>query len=112
MLRILAACFCALFFLSLASPAEARPRAWCGWWMRQQVNVDPGPTFNLARNWARWGSNAFGPSAGVIGVEKHHVFRVISVISRGQVIAISGNDGNAVRTRVRSTSKVISWRSE
>ena len=37
-----------------------RPRAWCGWQMRQLVGIDPGPQFNLARNWTRWGT----PRAG------------------------------------------------
>jgi hypothetical protein len=32
-----------------------RPSAWCGWEMRQLVSGDPGPAFNLARNWAHWG---------------------------------------------------------
>src|SRR5580704_8601237 len=32
-----------------------RPAAWCGWEMRQLVSGDPGPAFNLARNWAHWG---------------------------------------------------------
>src|SRR5579862_7454560 len=32
-----------------------RPAAWCGWEMRQLVSHDPGPEYNLARNWARWG---------------------------------------------------------
>src|SRR5215472_4866518 len=32
-----------------------RPHAWCGWYARSLVGQDPGPSFNLARNWARWG---------------------------------------------------------
>src|SRR5689334_9298510 len=38
--------------------AGPRPRAWCGWYARQLVGQDPGPQFNLARNWARWGHAA------------------------------------------------------
>lgn len=87
-----------------------RPRAWCGFWMRQNVGRDPGPAFNLARNWAHWGEPAGGPSPGVIGVMAHHVFKVIQVTGPGRVLAISGNDGHAVRTRERSTSGVIAWR--
>ncbi len=34
---------------------RARPAAWCGWEMRHLVGADPGPSFNLARNWAHWG---------------------------------------------------------
>jgi hypothetical protein len=91
--------------------AGGRPSAWCGWEMRQLVGADPGPEYNLARNWAHWGRAAGGPAPGVIGVMAHHVFKVISVVGPGQVLAISGNDSHAVRTRVRSTSGVIAWRS-
>jgi hypothetical protein len=38
------------------------------------------------------------------------VFQVIRVVGPGEVLAISGNDHNAVRTRIRSTSGVIGWR--
>jgi hypothetical protein len=91
--------------------AGGRPSAWCGWEMRQLVGADPGPAYNLARNWAHWGHAAGGPAPGVIGVMAHHVFKVISVVGPGEVLAISGNDSHAVRTRVRSTGGVIAWRS-
>lgn len=91
--------------------AGPRPWAWCGWWMRQNVpGGDPGPSYNLARNWEHWGHPASGPGPGIIGVMPHHVFKVLESIGRGLVLAISGNDGHAVRTRVRSTSRVIAWR--
>jgi hypothetical protein len=90
--------------------ADARPHAWCGWWMRSQVGSDPGTSFNAARNWAHWGRAANGPAPGVIGVMPHHVFKVVQVLGRGIVLAISGNDGHAVRTRPRSTNGVIAWR--
>src|SRR5580658_506109 len=45
----------------------ARAR-WCGWEMRHLVGSDPGPSYNLARNWAHWGHAANGPAPGVIGV--------------------------------------------
>lgn len=86
-----------------------RPRAWCGWWMRGQVDQDPGPAFNLARNWARWGVRISGPQEGALGVQAHHVFKVLAVTGPGKVLAISGNDGHAVRTRERSTGRVIAW---
>ena len=91
--------------------AGGRPAAWCGWEMRQLVGSDPGREYNLARNWAHWGRAAGGPAPGVIGVMAHHVFKVISVIGPAQVLAISGNDSHAVRTRVRSTAGVFAWRS-
>lgn len=90
--------------------ADGRPRAWCGYWMRHNVSSDPGVAFNLARNWLRWGHPVSGPAPGVIGVMPHHVFKVIEVVGPGRVLAISGNDGHAVRTRVRSTRGVIGWR--
>ncbi len=49
-----------------------RPRAWCGWEMRQLVGSDPGPQFNLARNWARWG-HAGPAGVGAVVVWAHHV---------------------------------------
>jgi hypothetical protein len=90
--------------------SNARPSAWCGWEMRQLVGSDPGPEYNLARNWAHWGHAVGGPAPGVIGVMAHHVFKVVSVLGNGEVLAISGNDSHAVRTRPRSTSGVIAWR--
>jgi hypothetical protein len=35
---------------------------------------------------------------------------VVRVIDSGHVLAISGNDHNDVRTRIRPTSDVIGWR--
>jgi hypothetical protein len=86
-----------------------RPSAWCGYFMRTHTGLKD-PALNLARNWARVGSSAGGPAPGVIGVMRHHVFKVISVVGRGKVLALSGNDGHAVRTRVRSTAGVFAWR--
>jgi hypothetical protein len=87
-----------------------RPSAWCGWEMRHLVSADPGPAYNLARNWEHYGRPAPGPAPGVIGVMPHHVFKVVQVLGRGVVLAISGNDSHAVRTRPRTTAGVIAWR--
>ena len=78
--------------------------------MRQLVGGSPGPEYNLARNWAHWGRPASGPAPGVIGVMPHHVFKVVQVLGHGTVLAVSGNDGHAVRVRPRSTAGVIAWR--
>jgi hypothetical protein len=86
-----------------------RPSAWCGYFMRTQTGLKD-PALNLARNWARVGSAAHGPAPGVIGVMRHHVVKVISVAGPGKVLALSGNDSHAVRTRVRSIAGVIAWR--
>jgi hypothetical protein len=74
-----------------------RPAAWCGWEMRQLVSGDPGPEYNLARNWAHWGHS--GPvGVGAVVVWPHHVGKIVGQ-QDGEWIIESGNDGHAVRTR-------------
>jgi hypothetical protein len=85
-----------------------RPRAWCGWQMRQLVGGDPGPQFNLARNWAHWGQA--GPAGvGAVVVWAHHVGKIVGE-ENGQWIIESGNDGNRVRTRPLSISGALAIR--
>ncbi|SDS06969.1 hypothetical protein [Bradyrhizobium canariense] len=86
-----------------------RPSAWCGWYMRSQVGSDPGPSYNLARSWAHYGSNAGGPTVGAIVVWRHHVGKIVGQ-ENGQWIVQSGNDGHAVRTRPRSLAGAIAFR--
>jgi hypothetical protein len=97
-----------------AAPRHAhlggRPRAWCGWYMRQLVGSDPGPQYNLARSWAHFGSNVGGPTIGAIVVWRHHVGKIVGR-ENGQWIVQSGNDGHAVRTRPRSLAGAIAFRS-
>jgi hypothetical protein len=88
---------------------SGRPGAWCGWYMRSQVGSDPGPSYNLARSWARYGSDAGGPSVGAIVVWRHHVGKIVGQ-ENGQWIVQSGNDGHAVRTRPRSLARAIAFR--
>jgi hypothetical protein len=90
--------------------AEGRPAEWCGWWMRQHLGGHYGPEFNVARNWLNAGRPLDSPRPGAIGVKAHHVFQVIRVVDRDHVLAISGNDHNEVRTRIRPTADVIGWR--
>jgi len=86
-----------------------RPAAWCGWAMRQLVGSDPGPQFNLARNWARWG-HAGPPGIGAVVVWPHHVGKIVGQ-ENGKWIVQSGNDGgNMMRTRPRSISGAIAFR--
>lgn len=85
-------------------------RAWCGAYMRHVFGIAD-PRLNLARNWARQGSNAGGPQVGAVVVWPHHV----GVIrggpdGSGQWLVESGNDGNAVRTRYRSLRGAIAFR--
>jgi hypothetical protein len=85
-----------------------RPSAWCGWEMRQLVSGDPGPSFNLARNWAHWGQA--GPAGvGAVVVWSHHVGKIVG-LEGGEWIIESGNDGNRVRTRPRSIAGAIAIR--
>ena len=85
-----------------------RPAAWCGWEMRQLVSGDPGPAFNLARNWARWGQS--GPAGvGAVVVWPHHVGKIVG-LEGGEWVIESGNDGNRVRTRPRSIAGAIAIR--
>ncbi len=85
-----------------------RPRAWCGWHMRQIVGSDPGPEYNLARNWTHWG-HAGPPGIGAVVVWSHHVGRIVGQ-ENGQWIIESGNDGNRVRTRALPISNAIAIR--
>jgi hypothetical protein len=87
---------------------QARPVAWCGWEMRRLVGADPGPSFNLARNWAHWGRP--GPAGiGAVVVWSHHVGKIVGQ-QNGEWIIESGNDGHALRTRVRSIAGAIAIR--
>jgi hypothetical protein len=86
----------------------SRPSAWCGWEMRQLVSGDPGPAFNLARNWAHWGLS--GPAGvGAVVVWSHHVGKIVG-LEAGEWVIESGNDGNRIRTRPRSIAGAIAIR--
>jgi len=93
-----------------AAGTDSRPAEWCGWWMRQHLGGHYGPEYDTARNWLNVGRSLPGPRPGALGVKAHHVFQVVRVVGPGQVLAISGNDHGAVRTRVRSTDGVLGWR--
>ena len=95
---------------AIGADPEGRPAEWCGWWMRQHLGGYNGPEFNVARNWLNVGRPLEGPRPGAVGVKAHHVFQVIRVVDRDHVLAISSNDHNDVRTRIRSVSDVIGWR--
>ena len=83
---------------------RARPRRWCGWWMRTQRGG--GPAFNVAWNWRNYG-RATSPQVGAVVVWRHHVGEIVGQASNGQWIVRSGNDGGAVRTRARSVAGAI-----
>ena len=85
-----------------------RPSRWCGWEMRRELGVYD-PQYNLARNWAHYGSAAMGPAIGVVVVWAHHVGRIVGM-EQGEWVVHSGNDGHAVRDRRRSLAGVIAYR--
>jgi hypothetical protein len=85
-----------------------RPRAWCGWEMRQLVSSDPGPSYNLARNWAHWG-HAGTAGIGAVVVWPHHVGKIVGR-DDGMWVIESGNDGDRLRTRARSIAGAIAIR--
>ena len=88
---------------------DYRPRAWCGWWLRMHMGVRDA-NYNLARNWARFGRPAGGPGPGVIVVWYHHVGKIVGPCNGHICMIISGNDGHAVRTRLRSVAGAIAFR--
>ena len=90
------------------SYGDGRPRAWCGWYMRQIKGVAD-TAYNLARNWAHWG-RATSPHVGAVVVWPHHVGQIVGQAANGQWLVNSGNDGHAVRTRARSLSGAIAFR--
>lgn len=90
---------------------DGRPRAWCGWYMRQQVPSDPGPEYNLARQWLHFGTPAAGPISGVIVVWPHHVGKITGYDnSKHQWIVLSGNDSHQVKNRPRSLAGALGYR--
>ena len=92
----------------IAGRGGGRPAAWCGWEMRHLVGADPGPSFNLARNWTRWGRPG-AAGIGAVVVWPHHVGKIVGQ-EHGEWIVESGNDGHALRTRPRSIAGAIAIR--
>lgn len=88
---------------------DPRPSAWCGWFMRQVKGVTD-TAYNLARNWAHYGSPAGGPRVGAVVVWSHHVGEIVGECPSGGWLVHSGNDGHAVRTRCRSVAGAIAFR--
>lgn len=94
-------------FLS-SRPSSCPPRAWCGCWLAKHLGLSDRSLW-LARRWASLGSDAGGPRVGAIVVWRHHVGIITGKTARGWVVK-SGNDGNAVRERVRSVAGAVAFR--
>jgi hypothetical protein len=93
---------------SVAVVNTGRPRAWCGWWLSSHLGLNDRKLW-LASNWASVGHSAGGPEVGVVVVWRHHVGIITGRSGNGWVIK-SGNDGHAVRERVRSIAGAIAFR--
>lgn len=101
-----------LFFPGTAAHASYHHQGrlpWCGIFMTKLTGIYKRSLW-VARNWAYEGVNAGGPAPGVIVVWPHHVGRIEGRAANGQWLVLSGNDGNAIRTRPRSMRGAIAFR--
>lgn len=71
---------------------DGRPKAWCGWYMRQIKGG--GPSFNKASNWTSFGRKS-APGLGVVVVWPHHVGYIVGRNDKGWIVR-SGNWNNRV----------------
>lgn len=107
-----------LWTSSAAADCGPRPDRWCGWWLRCHPPLwawrDPGPEYNQALKWAKFGRPAPGPGYGVIVVwNKGHGRGHVGVITgRSETgwLVTSGNDGRTVRERQRDVSRAYAYR--
>lgn len=93
--------------------AHKRPRAWCGWYLSRYLGKNDRRLWR-ALAWRHVGRAAHGPAVGAVvvwarGKGRGHVGIITGKTARGWVV-LSGNDGNAVRERVRSVSTAIAFR--
>ena len=91
-------------FAEQGQPYECRGIAWCGCWLRLYLRIpDPRRVLDRASAWYGVGRRVFACQVNAIAVWPHHVGLVTACLGSGQIQMISGNDGNAVRDRVRSS---------
>ena len=103
------------FTLLISTETEARPRMWCGWWLAQHLGYQDKKLYYVL-NWLedKRFTRVSGPAVGQIAVFRRgkrggHIGIVKGVPGPGKVLLLSGNDGNAVRLRARSTAAVIAY---
>ena len=103
------------FSLLINTETEARPRMWCGWWLAQHLGYQDKKLYYVL-NWLddKRFTRVSGPAVGQIAVFQRgkrggHIGIVNRVPEPGKVLLLSGNDGNAVRLRARSTERVIAY---
>ena len=93
-------------------PQGCPPRAWCACWLAKHLGKNNRRLW-LARNWLQAGRRISHPQAGAIAVYARgrggHVGIVKAVPGPGRIVLLSGNDGNRVRERERSTRGIIGY---
>lgn len=82
-------------------PAACQGMKWCGCWLRVRKHIAD-TSFNVAARWRTAGRPA-QCFVGAIAASSWHVGEVTACLGNGRMKMISGNDGNAVRDRERST---------
>jgi hypothetical protein len=89
-------------------PSACPPRRWCGCWASIQKFGRSVRHLWVARAWAKEGRPASPDTANVVVWRNHVGF--LKARNGDKILVRSGNDGNAVRERWRSTRGVIAWR--
>lgn len=84
------------------------PSKWCGCYLAHYFGMPHRKDLWRARNWAKIG-RASRARIGAIVVWPHHVGVIVGKTAKGWVVK-SGNDGNRVRTRVRTVHNAIAFR--
>ena len=102
--------FLTIALVALSSQAYARGK-WCGNYARHNlVDSDPGQKFNLACNWRAWG-RATTAQVGAMVIwcsgRHRHVGKIVGPCNGNMCLVMSGNDGGAIRTRLRSVAGAV-----
>lgn len=82
---------------------------WCGWFLRTQVDKDPGPAYNRARQWLHFGHSVSEPFPGVIAVWPHHVAMIMGKEGNTWIVK-EGNWANKVHVGPHSLAGIIGLR--
>ena len=95
---------------SRREPGQPRgcPSRWCGCYLAHYFGMPHRKDLWRARNWVHVG-RATRPRVGAIVVWRNHVGVIVGKTARGWVVK-SGNDGNRVRSRVRTIHNAIAFR--
>lgn len=86
--------------LEAGQPPACAGIPWCGCWLRLRLGLAD-KALDAAISWLKIGRPARVCRPGLIAVWPHHVGEITECLAGGMIRMISGNDGNAVRDRVR-----------